>query len=547
LQRQLFGIISLAILLIILDFSMTNLFGKAQLPSFEKRKAVFAGTWYEADGQKLRAQLQEYMQLADENLKTSPFDQSFTGNTALAGNVLAAIAPHAGYMFSGRTAAFVYDKTRDRKINRVFILGPSHYVGIHGLALPAEKTFATPLGDLNVDTDVVSELADFPLFETVPEVHRNEHSLEMQLPFIKQSFGNASIVPIIVGTLQDEMEIRLVGQILRRYVGENDLVIVSSDFTHYGPRYDYEPYLGDLATNVRGLDQEAFRSLQQCNLRAFIDFRERTRDTICGFYPCAVLLAMLPTGTHATLLNYRTSRDSLAEDDRNSVSYLAVVFSNETMMWRKPEGTGDNTTPPLSEKTKSGLLKLARQTLSDYVTGSPSDSAPVNADDLPMWEPRGVFVTLYKNVRQGKGQAKAESKELRGCIGYIWPIKPLAQSVSDNVIGACSRDPRFPPVIAGELNDIQIDINVLTPLHRVNSYRDIVVGHDGVVMYKSGRQAVFLPSVATDFGWTLDEMLSQLSVKAGCGADGWRSGARFDVFQAESFEESLPAIHWPNN
>jgi uncharacterized protein (TIGR00296 family) len=116
-------------------------------------------------------------------------------------------------------------------------------------------------------------------------------------------------------------------------------------------------------------------------------------------------------------------------------------------------------------------------------------------------------------------------------------VKGLAQAVVDNAIGASSRDPRFSPVETSELDGLQIDINVLTPLTPVGNYNDIKLGQDGVILYKNLKQAVFLPSVATEFGWTLEEMLSQLSIKASCGRDGWRTGCRFDVFQARSFEE----------
>ncbi len=409
--------------------------------------------------------------------------------------------------------------------------------------MPVEKIFATPLGDLNVDRALIDELADFPLFAVLPEVHRHEHSLEMQLPFVKQAFPEASIVPIIVGMLQDELEICLVAQVLRRYVGEHDLIIVSSDFTHYGPRYEYVPFVRDIAANIRSLDAEAFKSLADSNLNAFIDFRERTHDTICGFYPCSVLLAMLPPGTHGTLLNYRTSRDSFVEDETNSVSYMAVIFSkvgDASSSWRSETKTEYSTTG-LSESTKQTLLNLARQTMTEYVLSGSQQKLDLRAAvDDQLASARGVFVTLYSHTA-GPGRAtRPDGKELRGCIGYIWPIKPLAQAVADNVIGACARDPRFPPVSEEELSRIQIDINVLSPLQRVSSYRNIDVGRHGVVMYKSGHQAVFLPSVATEFGWSLEEMLSQLSIKAGCGHDGWRHGARFDVFESESFAESLP-------
>lgn len=514
---------------------MNNIFGKVIVTPSDRRKPSFAGSWYEADASKLRPQLSDFLKTADEGLKLQPFDQTFSGNEAVAGTILGAIAPHAGYMFSGSTAGYVYESLKMRKISRVFLLGPSHYAPLHGCALPVEKTFATPLGDLRVDTRVINELKDFPLFKLAPEIHKQEHSLEMQLPFIRQALGDVTIVPIIVGALNDEGEMRTVGQMLSRYLKNGDLVLVSSDFTHYGPRYDFTPFADDAARQVRELDQSAFKFLHEVDLRGFIDFRERTRDTICGYYPCAVLLSMLPPKSHATLLSYRTSRDIVDTGDENSVSYLAVVFSNNKEsgdLWqKKPE---ENL--PLSADEQAALLALARKALVEHVSNQTTADASEVVKKFPrLSKPAGAFVTLYK--RPLGGDVDGGHKELRGCIGYILPVKGLAQAVVDNAIGASSRDPRFSPVETSELDGLQIDINVLTPPTPVGNYKDIKLGQDGVILYKNLKQAVFLPSVATEFGWTLEEMLSQLSIKASCGRDGWRTGCRFDIFQAQSFEE----------
>jgi MEMO1 family protein len=555
---------------------MNNIFGKVIVTPSDRRKPSFAGSWYEADGKKLRPQISNFLKTADEKLKVQPFDNTFTGNEPVVGTILGAIAPHAGYMFSGSTAGYVYESLKMRKISRVFLLGPSHYAPLHGCALPVEKTFATPIGDLRVDTRVINELKDFPLFKLAPEIHKQEHSLEMQLPFIRQALGDVTIVPIIVGVLNDEDEMRTVGQMLSRYLKNGDLVLVSSDFTHYGPRYDFTPFADDAAKHVRELDQSAFQFLQKVDLQGFIDFRERTRDTICGYYPCAVLLSMLPPETHATLLCYRTSKDIIDTGDENSVSYLAVVFSNNssvasknasnsstptnnsstslsnalatsnssgnmdtTDIWQKHTA---ETAAPLTADEQAALLTLARRALVEHVTNNMVPNVSDVLKQFPrLGRPSGAFVTLYK--RPVSGLAHEGHKELRGCIGYILPMKGLAQAVVDNAVGASSRDPRFSPVEASELNSLQIDINVLTPPTPVASYKDIKLGEDGVILYKNLKQAVFLPSVATEFGWTLEEMLSQLSIKASFGRDGWRTGARFDVFQAQSFEEGIEHRH----
>jgi hypothetical protein len=440
-------------------------------------------------------------------------------------------------MFSGQTAAFAYQEARLQKPKRIFLFGPSHYVGFEGAMLPTETAFSTPLGDLQVDVAVINELKELPLFRVSSEVHKREHSLEMQLPLIKETFGDVQIVPIIVGNLGDETEVAMIGAMVKRFLRSGDLIVVSSDFTHFGPRYDFEPFHTNLKENIRKLDSEAFHHLNQADLRGFMEFRNRTSDTICGFYPCSVLLSLLPASSHCSLLNYRTSQDALVEDDRNSVSYMALAFSNPYHKeWGSAEA--DAAGSLLAGQDKKNLLLLARKTLEKFVKGErPLDDAALKALVSPqMHKKMRVFVTLYK-VPPGSKHVDRLHKDLRGCIGYIWPVKSLSESVIDNTIGACSRDHRFVPVSKSELADLRIDINVLTAPRRVGSYNDIVVGKDGVIMYKDGKQAVFLPSVAIEFGWDVSELLTQLSLKAGCSVDGWKQGAKFDVFQSDSFEE----------
>lgn len=506
-----------------------------------KRLPTYAGSWYEGDGKKLKTQLDSLLVSANQRMESDPVDLSFANNPAPCRPILAIVVPHAGYMFSGQTAAYAYKVASNSKIKRVFLLGPSHYIGFEGGVLPVESTFATPVGDLKVDREIVDELCDYPLFHVSQEIHRREHSLEMQLPFIREALGDVQIVPIIIGNLTDETEITLIGQVLRRYIKDGDLVVVSSDFTHFGPRYQYEPFTNDIKENVRKLDSEAFHHLSELDLKGFLEFRKKTDDTICGFYPCSVLMALLPPGSRGSLLNYRTSQDSLVEDDRNSVSYLAIVFSNQSgTNWQSDAEAARPAA--LSENDKKILLGVARQSLESYVR----DHKPSSAQSLKQYENEalkrrmGVFVTLYKRASKAAPDTVPDRthKELRGCIGYIWPVKPLWLAVAENAVGACSRDYRFKPVEPQELENIDIDINVLSEPKRVSSYNDIVVGRDGVIMYKNGKQAVFLPSVATEYNWDLNELLTQLSLKAGCGPDDWKIGARFDVFQAESFEES---------
>lgn len=514
----------------------------AEIPHERKRYPHFAGHWYESDEGRLAEQIASFLADAKKHLEKETPPDVVSNNCVAHGPIWAGIVPHAGYMFSGQTAAYVYARLQKQKVERVFLLGPSHYVAFAGVALPGSDAFVTPLGELPVDQKTVAELADFAMFKVMPEVHKREHSLEMQLPFIRKALGEVPIVPMIVGLVGDEMEMRLVGQIIQRFMRPTDVVIVSSDFTHFGPRYAYQPTFGDVRKSVLKLDNEAFQCLRKVDLDAFIDFQHKTQATICGFHPCAVLLSMLPVSAAASLLNYRTSQDTLMEDNENSVSYMSVVFFDEKHC-RNPWCLSDDgaesaeEATALDDKEKRALLKLARDTIKQHVLQQSFDVPEAEEFSSDLQRLRGAFVTLLKRPHSQDVLGAHQERELRGCIGYIWPIKPLFKAVIENAIGACSRDYRFKPVKEHELNELQIEISVLSPLRRIDSIKEIVLGEHGIVMYKNGRQAVFLPHVATEFGWDLDETLTQLSLKAGCGKDGWQDEAKFDVFKAECFEE----------
>jgi AmmeMemoRadiSam system protein B/AmmeMemoRadiSam system protein A len=523
---------------------MTDSFGETNYSLEGKRQPHFAGVWYEANPEQLNTQLTEYLKNADNELAQHPVDQSFAGNEPPTQNIVAAIVPHAAYYYSGQTAAFAYDKLKGLKVDRIFLLGPSHYSAFRGCALPTDSVFATPLGDLQVDQGVIEELCHFPSFKQMPEVHAQEHSLELQLPLIRKTFGDIKIVPITIGNLSDESDIRLVGRVLRRYIRKGDLVIVSSDFTHYGPRYDFQPFKENIPQNIRKLDEDAFKCLLQPDLKAFLDFHEKTHDTICGFYPCSVVLSMLPPQTHASLLAYHTSRELLDDPDNNSVSYMAIVFScpDSSDGWGATESTID-ASQMLSPVDGKKLVELARLALHSHVQPQakpPDYNKLLSPHQQALFaQRRGLFVTLYKHHAGENPQSeRKDGKNLRGCIGYIWPVKSLIDAVCDNAVSAASRDHRFEPVSVDELKELQIEVSVLTPPRSVKSWQDIKLGQDGIVMHKHGLQAVFLPSVPTEFGWDLPETLTQLSIKAGCGPEGWKKDSVFDVFQVQSFEEA---------
>lgn len=244
-------------------------------------------------------------------------------------SICALVVPHAGYFYSGAAAAAAYQAVIRKKVSRIFLLGPSHHIGFSGVAFPKANFFETPFGNLLVDEEVVAALRQEPHFIDQEEAHAVEHSLEMQLPFIKKIFPKALLVPLLVGSLRGEQEVHDVAAALKKYLREGDLIIVSSDFTHYGPRFNYIPFQERVREKIKELDAQAYHYLQQIDVSGFLKFQKETGATICGLYPIAILLALLPSNTHASLLAYYTSQDVVTNDPEHSVSYMAVAFSKK--------------------------------------------------------------------------------------------------------------------------------------------------------------------------------------------------------------------------
>lgn len=223
-------------------------------------------------------------------------------------NVKAIIAPHAGYVYSGPVAARVYallTPLRER-IRRVVLLGPTHRVAINGLAVPASNAFATPLGLVAVDSKAIAQIADLPQVGVSDEAHALEHSLEVQLPFLQAVLGNFSLVPLAVGCASPAQ----VAQVLERlWGGEETLIVVSSDLSHYQPYEAARRIDADTAQRILALDPHL------------------NHQQACGATPVnGLLLAARQRGLRAHLIGLRNSGDAVGNRAR-VVGYGAFVFS----------------------------------------------------------------------------------------------------------------------------------------------------------------------------------------------------------------------------
>lgn len=433
----------------------------------------------------------------------------------------ALIVPHAGYTYSGPVAAYGYRLVQGRDFSTVVVLAPSHYALLDGASVCAADVFRTPLGDVPISPRA-ARLAAKPPFQREPRcrVQRPswasqssrsrpsageetaetwEHADEVQVPFLQKALGKFSLIPVVMG----EVDAARAAGVLAEFLDESTLVVVSSDLSHY--HADAE---------ARRLDARCVQAI--CRL----DVEAMESQEACGKVPIQTLLHIARAkGWKARLLDCRNSGEVTGDRGRGVVGYAAIAF------YAPAPGQ-------LTKTEKDLLLRWARDAVRQATaqqTLTVPDKGQLNG---LLAEVRACFVTLTKGG------------ELRGCIGHIQPIEPLAQAVVDNARNAAVRDPRFPPVRPDEVDQLSIEISVLTqpqPLAFASpdELLSLLQPHrHGVVLEVEGRRSTFLPQVWAQLP-DKTRFLEQLSLKAGADRSAWRGkDVRVSVYEVESFEEN---------
>ena len=476
-------------------------------------ESTIAGSWYPGSASGIRA-------LAGK------WERSYAGTDATpAPHPDVLVLPHAGWAYSGETAWAAVRAVRGAKFRRAVVLAPSHRVWIENrLVAPEADSVSTPLGKIEIDRDWLDRLSLLAPVARNDGVHRGEHAAQIEYPLLQLALGEGfEIVPLVMGGFgADQMGMCV--RALSRLMDAETLLVVSSDFTHYGNDFSYAPFGTDGGEDVRekvaALDAEALALISKCDADGFAAFIKRTGATICGHVPLEMALRAFPAGTSVSLVRYATSGDK-DRDFRRFVCYAAAAGRIE---WP------DETNAVLDADARAFLLRLARASMEAAVRGGglrpPRQELASNAPKSTLAK-MGAFVTLNDKI----------TGALRGCIGEILPMRPLVEAVAERAVDAALRDPRFSPVQERELSSLRVEVSALTPPKRITSWRAIVLGRDGMTLEKNGRFAVFLPQVAPEQGWDLPTTLSCLSQKAGLASDAWRDGATFETFQAEVFHE----------
>jgi MEMO1 family protein len=469
------------------------------------REAAVAGQFYPGSPSELQKELQ-YL-FAAKNVAHPE------------GKVLAVIAPHAGYVFSGSVAAESFEQIdRDSQFDNIFVIGSSHRVAFNGASVYTLGNFKTPLGEVPVNLDLARELCrKSGVFSTRTDAQINEHCLEVQLPFLQYWLHKPfRIIPIVLGT-QDGSTCNKIAEALRPYFNSSNLFVISTDFSHY-PEYA-DAQIADHKTAEAILTNKPDQLLKamQTNQKSDIP---GLATSLCGWTSVLTLLYITEKmpGIAYKLIDYRNSGDASAGDKSRVVGYCAIGVYVQA----SPSAQNSYQIP---EEDRAALLKLARETITSYV--SDGKIPPVATDKLSpvLKAPAGAFVSLYKN------------RELRGCIGRFDPDQPLYKVVQDMAVASSTRDTRFSPVTPGELADIRIEISVLTPLKKIKSPDEIILGKHGIYMKNGFSSGTFLPQVAKSTGWTKEEFLGHCSRdKAGMGWDGWKT-AELYTYEAIIFKE----------
>ncbi len=463
------------------------------------RPATQAGRFYERNPQKLSKEIDSLLALHSDGKD----------------EVAALIVPHAGYYFSGNVAAAAYKQLNtEKKYQRIFLLGPSHHEWLDGASVNSEVDFyATPLGNVKVDRKVANELiAADSVFSCQPKAHDREHCLEVQLPFLQRRLGEVPpIVPVIIST-NNYAKLKRIAAALKHYMTDENLFIISSDFSHYPSYGDACEVDRRTAAAVAGGDVEALIDTLEANARLGI---KNLATSACGEFAIITLMLMLDNQYDIRHLTYQNSGDIDSHDPSRVVGYHAFAIV------RRQASAGFS----LSEADKHRLKEIALQSIKDSLDGKvyrPDAQLLANKQSV-LLQKCGAFVSLHKGGR------------LRGCIGHFGEDVPLHRIVAEMARSAAFEDPRFMPVESQELADLDIEISVLTPMRRIQSIDDFQLHRHGIYIRKGHRSGTFLPQVADEVNWTKEEFLGHCAQdKAGIGWDGWRD-AELYVYEAIVF------------
>ena len=467
----------------------------------QTREPAVAGSWYPNDAVKLEKMLSGFF----GELKTEKNDIHPIG----------LISPHAGFIYSGKVAAHGYSLVQGKHYDTVILLGSSHHYFENVVSIYDGDFAMTPLGKIPIDKEISGKLlAADKKFVFQEKIHLLEHSLEAQLPFLQYVLDDFKVVLILTSTNDFQLLDKLAAALteIARNSSKKLLFINSTDMSHF---HDYQFAVSMDRHTCDLIVQKKWDVLQSDIISG--------KSELCGYFALYPFLQVMENllADPPFLLQYANSGDATGDtDSKRVVGYCSIVFPQKIEKTDIEEKT-------MKKEDKKYLLNLARESIRHYLRNRRElqIEQPENPEFL---KERAVFVTLNQN------------DNLRGCIGHMQARMPLYQAVIEMAVGAAFEDPRFTSVKdEKELENINIEISILSPMVRIYDYRKIRLGIDGVWIKKGFHSGVFLPQVATETGWDLDTFLGNLCAhKAGLSYDAYKDAkTEIYIYQVEKFEE----------
>ncbi len=454
------------------------------------KSPVFAGSFYPEKPEELTNLLNSYKQDLKINYKSK-----------------AIIVPHAGITYSGHAAMVAFQHLELNE--NIFIIAPSHHESFNNIALPEYTYFDTPLGSLEVNNRLIKDISDrFPCI-VADEVFDKEHSIEVQLPFIQNLFcphiqsamdfvkglknigKKFKIVPILVG----DCDYRLISDLISAY-WENSSFVISSDLSHYFTRQECRQIDTYTATIIETGKLDYFQPQQACGLTGIMGLVDFANNNDC---------TMIRTMMY-------NSGDISKESDK-------VVGYGSWFLYT------DSRNDYIEKYYSDYIIDIARKSI----------LASVNQEefiprDIPsvLTEYGASFVTLKKN------------EQLRGCIGSVYPTKPLILDIIDNAKNAGFQDPRFEPLTVDELDNLQVSVSILSSIERImfKDERDLLsqIYPHGVILVEGEKRAVYLPVVWEQLP-DRQVFLNSLKEKAGLEPDYFSRTLEAYKFEAAYISE----------
>jgi len=432
-----------------------------------------AGSFYPSDRENLKKTVEAFLRKA--------------GTPRYEGTVKGLIVPHAGYRYSGQVAAYAYRAIQDSGYKNIILIGISHRSNFKGASVYTKGSFRTPLGDIKINETLAAQLLNVDAdVKFLPQAFSQEHSLEVQLPFLQTVLNDFSIIPILIGSPTDQTYQHLITS-LADMVDNTTLLIASTDLSHY------HPY-----NKAKDMDSRLIALLKRIAVNESVNLLKKNEVEMCGSVPVVITMEVVRRAgaNQGVLFQYANSGDITGEKDK-VVGYASMGFLEN----------------PLTAYEKQELVSLAHRAVHTYITSGQKFSPQITN---PKFETDGaVFVTIRKDGH------------LRGCIGHMQPVMPLYQSVVENAVSASSGDPRFPPIRESELPSLDIEISILSPLRPLKNISDIEIGRHGLVIQKGMNRGILLPQVASEHGWDRDEFLERICQKAGLPLNSWKSAYLF--------------------